>query len=97
MARRATRGPTATANAARPKITGFAATASPTSPRARATAAVVRPQAGQGTPVSVRSGQGKPSPVPLVTDGHTAAPTATSTPNPPRRSGTENARTHDPP
>jgi hypothetical protein len=31
-----------------------------------------------------------------VTDGHTAAPTATSTPNPPMRSGTENARIHDP-
>jgi hypothetical protein len=91
-ARSTTSGPTATVSTASPKINGVASNAPPTCPRTSATAAVVRPQNGHGTPVSVRSGQGSPAPVVAVNVGQIAAAPATSRPKPPRRSGTEKVR-----
>jgi hypothetical protein len=55
-----------------------------------ATVAVVIPQNGQGTPVSVRSGHGSPGqPVWAVTAGYTAPSAATPAANKETCSGTE--------
>ena len=51
-------------NPASRSANGLAAMAAPSSPAASSVAAVVIPHSGQGTPVSVRSGQGSHSPVP---------------------------------
>jgi len=92
VARNTTSGPATTASAASPKIMGLAENAAPTWPRTSATAAVVIPHTGQGTPVIVRNGHGKPAPVWSVNAGQSAAPTPTSRPKPPTRSGTEKVR-----
>ncbi len=92
MARNTTSGTAATASVASPKIMGLAEKAAAAWPRTSATAAVVRPHTGQGTPVSVRSGHGSPTPVCWVNAGQSAAPNPTSRPKPPTRSGTEKVR-----
>src|SRR5579871_1228405 len=69
---------------------GLAAAARAHSPWLRAIVAVVMPQNGQGTPVSVRSGQGRPGqPVCATTAGYTAPRLAVPTANMETCSGTE--------
>src|SRR5215472_13631673 len=69
---------------------GLAAAALPHSPWLRATVAVVMPQNGQGTPVSARSGHGRPGqPVWATAAGYTAPRLAAPTANMQTCSGTE--------
>src|SRR6266480_6045058 len=69
---------------------GLAAAALAHSPWLRATVAVVMPQNGQGTPVSVRSGHGRPGqPVWATTAGYPAPRLAAPTANRETCSGTE--------
>ena len=58
----ASTGAVATTSAAIRYANGLAAAAAPQLPCVSATVAVVMPQNGHGTPVSVRSGQGRPCP-----------------------------------
>src|SRR5204862_5014771 len=71
---------------------GLAATAARRSPAASRVDAVVIPHIGHGMPVSVRSGQGRPSPVWRLTAGYPNAAAVAPRPARPSRSDTEYGR-----